>query len=128
MGRWVCERTGGTWSPVDSRAVGLARDGELVAGVIYDHYNGASVAMHVASDGTRRWLNREYLRFCFSYAFDTMKVHKVLGIVPSTNANALTFDAHLGFTEEARVKGACPGGDLIILTMTRDACRWLQKD
>jgi RimJ/RimL family protein N-acetyltransferase len=127
VGSWVCERTGGVWSPVDAYAIGLERDGALVAGVVYDHYNGASVCMHVASDGSRRWLNRQYLHFCFDYAFNRLSVKKVVGVVPSDNPAALNFDLHLGFTEEARLKGAHPNGDLIFLTMTRPQCRWLKE-
>jgi RimJ/RimL family protein N-acetyltransferase len=127
VGPWVCERTGGVWSPVDAIAVGLEKGGELVAGVIYDHYNGASVCMHVASDGSRQWLNKGFLQFCFEYAFDRLKVKKVIGMVPSDNVPALQFDARLGFSEEARIKDACPGGDLILLTMTRPQCRWIKE-
>lgn len=127
VGRWVCERTGGVWSPVDAWAIGLERDGQLVAGVVYDHFNGASVAMHVASDGSKRWLNRPFLRFCFDYAFMRLKVKKVIGMVPSNNQAALEFDKHLGFVEEARLKDAHPGGDLIFVTMTRAQCRWLKE-
>jgi RimJ/RimL family protein N-acetyltransferase len=126
VGPWVCQRTGGTWSPVDSVAVGLEKNGELVAGVTFDHFNGASLCMHVASDGSKRWLNREFLRFCFQYAFDQAKVKKVIGLVPSSNTQALRFDLHLGFSEEARIKDAHPEGDLLILTMTRPQCRWIK--
>ena len=100
VGTWVCERTHGTY--VEGTAIGLERDGELIAGVLYDHYNGASMAMHVAAEG-KQWLNREYLWFCFYYPFEQVKVKKVIGIVPSTNAQALRFDKHLGFREEARI-------------------------
>lgn len=127
VGQWVCARTGGVWSPVDSRAVGLERDDELVAGVLYDHFNGVSVCMHVASDGTKRWLTRGFLRFCFDYPFNTMGVKKVIGMVPSNNLAALRFDEHLGFREEARIKDAHPGGDLVLMTMTRDMCRWIEE-
>jgi len=121
----VCERTHGTY--VEGTAIGLERDGELIAGVLYDHYNGASMAMHVAAEG-KQWLNREYLWFCFYYPFEQVKVKKVIGIVPSTNTQALRFDKHLGFREEARIVGAAPGGDLVFLTMTRDECRYLERD
>jgi RimJ/RimL family protein N-acetyltransferase len=127
VGPWVCEKTGGVWSPSDATAIGLEKNGELVAGVVYDHFNGASICMHVASDGSKKWLNREYLRFCFQYAFDQAKVKKVIGIVPSSNEDALRFDLHLGFSEEARIKNAHPQGDLILLTMTRQQCRWIKE-
>lgn len=127
VGPWVCERTGGTWSAVDSQTVGLEDNGELIAGVVFDHYNGATLAMHVASDGTKRWLNRELLKFCFDYAFNQAGVTKVIGIVGSNNSDALKFDRHLGFVEEARIAQGHPDGDLIFLTMRRDQCRWIRN-
>lgn len=123
VGEWVCERTGGTWSPADAFALGLLRDGKLVAGVIYDHYNHASVAMHVAGEG--KWFDREYARKCFDYAFNGLGVRKILGFVPEGNRKARRFDEHLGFTEETRISNATRDGDLIIYSMTKDKCRWL---
>lgn len=123
VGQWVCERTGGTWSPVDAFALGWMRDGKLVAGVIFDHYNRASLAMHVAGEG--HWFSREFARRCFEHAFEGLKVKKVLGFVPEGNLKARKFDEHLGFKEETRIKDATRDGDLIIYSMTKDECRWL---
>lgn len=125
VGEWVCARTNGSYT--EGVAIGLERDGVLIAGVLYDHYNGASIAMHVAAEG-KQWLNRDYLWFCFWYPFEQLKVNKVIGPVPSTNEAALRFDKHLGFIEEARIKDGAPGGDLILLTMTRQQCRYLELD
>lgn len=124
VGQWVCERTGGTYSPVDSAAIGLARDDTLIAGVLYDHYNQASVAMHVAAD-VRQWLNRAYLQACFRYPFLQLGVRKVLGLVDATNKQARRFDEHLGFSLEAVIADAAPGGDLLIYSMTRAQCKYL---
>lgn len=124
VGSWVCERTGGTY--VEGATVGLEKNGQLVAGVLYDHFNKASISMHVAAEG-KHWLNREYLWFCFFYPFEQLKVRKVIGVVPSVNKKALKFDKHLGFVEEGRLKDAHPEGDLVLLTMTKDQCRHLER-
>lgn len=124
VGEWVCDRTSGHY--VEGAAIGLEKDGDLVAGVLYDHFNGASIAMHVAAEG-KHWLNREYLWFCFYYPFEQLKVKKVIGLVPSDNEAALKFDKHLGFVEEGRIKDAHPGGDILILTMTRSQCKHLER-
>lgn len=127
IGPWVCERAGGTWLPGRGTAIGLERNGALVAGVLYEDYNGANVVMHVASDGTAEWLNREYLRTCFDYPFRQLGCQRVTGIVPSTNDKALSFDEHLGFEVETKLEGAHPEGDLIILRMKRENCRWIRS-
>lgn len=124
VGPWVCDRTGGAYYPGAGAAIGLEKNGELIAGVFYDNYNGRSICMHVAAVG-KNWLNREYLFVCFDYPFRQLKVNKILGFVDSTNHDALKFDKHLGFEIETVIKDAGPHGDLIILSMTNENCRWL---
>lgn len=124
--RWVADRTGGNYYAGSGSSIGLARDGEIVAGVLYDNFTGRAVQMHVASDGSRKWMNREYLRACFDYPFRQLGVNKVIGIVDSTNTDALRFDHHLGFVTEAVIKDAGKHGDLHILSMTRQQCRFLK--
>lgn len=123
IGPWVCERTGGRFEPGTSMAIGIQKDGCLVAGVLYDQFNGSSICMHVAIDGR---ISREYTRVCFDYPFNQLKVKKVLGLVDSTNEKALRFDRHLGFVQEACIKDAGKRGDLLILTMTKEQCRWIK--
>lgn len=123
VGPWVCARTGGEYS--GGVTIGMERDGVLVAGVLFDNFNGKSMAMHVAAEGPG-WLNREYLRTAFTYAFVQMRVGKLLGLVDETNAAARRFDEHLGFRLEARIADAAPKGDLLIYSMTPAQCRFLE--
>ncbi len=126
IGPWVCHRTGGVFDYIGV-AIGLERDGELIAGVLYDNYNGRSICMHVAAVPGSRWMTREYLRVCFDYPFNRAKVTKILGMVDSTNAPARRFDEHLGFTLESTIKDAGKDGDLLIYSMTRQQCRHLKE-
>lgn len=124
IGPWVCERTKGLFSPVDSAAFGLIRNGQIIAGVLFDMYNKSSIAMHVAGEG-KRWLTREFLRVCFDYPFRQLAVKKIIGLVDSSNSQARKFDEHLGFIHEATIADASPHGDLMIYTMTKEQCRFL---
>jgi len=110
-----------TYAPEVSVNFGLERDGEIVAGVVFDHYNGSSIAAHIAIKN-KFCLTKEFLQVCFSYAFDEAQVIKILGFVVSTNHDARRFNEHLGFVLEGSLEGAAPGGDLLIYTMTRDQC------
>lgn len=123
VGRWVCRMTGGEYS--GGVAIGMADDVKLIAGVLYDTYNGASIAMHVAGHA-RSWMTREYLWMCFHYPFEQLKVKKVIGLVSENNGQARRFDEHLGFVLETRIKDAHPDGDLLIYSMTRQQCRFLE--
>lgn len=106
-------------------AIGLEENGELIAGVLFDYYNGASINMHVAAKPGRRWLTREFLHFCFWYPFEQLKVRRITGLVPASNRDARKFDEHLGFELEATLKDAAPDGDVLVYRLFRDQCRWL---
>jgi RimJ/RimL family protein N-acetyltransferase len=129
VGPWVAARTGGQYFPNSGvQAIGLTKiegaSEALVAGVTYEHYNGRTIAMHVAGEGSD-WMTREFLTAAFRYPFEQLRVHKIIGLVDSTNKEARRLDEHLGFRMEARVKDAAPKGDLLIYTMTRAECRFL---
>ena len=110
------------------KGLGLERDGELVAGVLYEGYNGVNVWMHVAAVSGRRWLNREYLRYCFYYPFVELGCKRVSGYVEDSNEAAKRFDEHLGFTREAVLRGAAAdGGDVILYVMRKEDCRYLSE-
>ena len=51
VGEWVCSQTGGGYHEARSNALGLRKDGEIVAGVVYENWNGRSVFCHIAIEG-----------------------------------------------------------------------------
>jgi RimJ/RimL family protein N-acetyltransferase len=111
---------------MNMKGLGLEKDGELIAGVLYEGYNGRNIWMHVAADPGRKWLNREYLRYCFHYPFVELGCSRVSGCVEASNLDARRFDEHLGFRQEAILKGAASdGGDLISYVMWREWCKYV---
>lgn len=124
---WVWARAGGTYNPNGDVAIGLAENGALIAGVVYESYHPqASVAMHVAAEPGKQWATYKNLKVWFDYPFNQLKVQKVIAPVKGSNLVARRFNERLGFTEETRIKDACGAGDdLIIYTMTKDQCRFL---
>ena len=113
------------YNPVMDVCIARVKHGELLGGVIYQMFNGVSAVAHVASSGNKKWLNRDMLWIIFHYPFVQVGLHKLIGIVGSTDIATLKFDANLGFTEECRIKDAAPFGDVIILTMAKHQCRFL---
>lgn len=100
------------------RGIGIERDGEMLAGVLYENFNGVNVFMHVAAKEGARWLTPEFLRYAFYYPFYEMGAERVTGAVEASNLKARQLDEHLGFKEECRMKGAASdGGDLILYVM-----------
>ena len=108
------------------KAIGLERRGELIAGVLYDGYTGPNVWMHVAAEPGRCWVTREFLHAVFAYPFVQLGCDRVSGAVDASNSQARRFDEHLGFSEEARLKGAAAdGGDVILYVMWKKDCRYV---
>ena len=107
------------------KGIGLKRDGEFIAGVLYEGFNGHNVWMHVAAVPTKRWMTKQYLRACFMYPFVTLGVDRVSGYVEAKNLVARSFDEHLGFKQEAVLRGAASdGGDVILYAMWRRECKY----
>lgn len=126
VGPWVAERTGGMWIAQSSSTVGLVDDEKgLIAGVIYQDFNGANISMHVAAMPGARWMTREFLWAVFHYPFEQLNCKRVTGLVADTNLAARRFDEHLGFSLEATLKDAHPEGDLLVYAMHKQDCRWL---
>lgn len=125
---FVHKRTG-TPAVAGMKGLGLERDGRLIAGVLYEGFTGHNIWMHVAAEPGSRWMTREYLRYCFYYPFVECGVDRVSGWVEESNKEAQRFDEHLGFREEARLKGAArDGGDVILYVMWRKDCRYVDPN
>lgn len=125
-GAWAQERIGTPFPFRDFTALTLIESPRIVATVLYCNWNGANVEMHVASDGTRQWMTRSYLRVVFAYPFEQLQVRRVSGVVAESNVDAVNFDFALGFKLEGRMRqAATDGSDLLILGMLRSECRFL---
>ena len=98
----------------------------LVAGVAYANWNGVNVECHIASDGSKRWLTREYLWAIFDYPFNQLGAQRITVCVAAGNADSCRFVKHLGFTIEAKLEAAHPTGDILIFCMKRQDCRFIQ--
>lgn len=108
-------------------AIGIEKNGDLVGGVVFDCYTGSNVMMHVASNGSKYWLNPAFMYFCFAHAFITLKCNVITGLVRADNQKALNFDINLGFKHTGRLPQACSDGtDILILTMLKAECRYLK--
>lgn len=125
-GHSIAAQAGVMFNPVaDTCIARLYDDARLRGGVIYNGYTGSSINMHVASFEPT-WICIDLIWVSFHYPFIQMKCRKVFGQVRANNRAALEFDRKLGFKEETRISDVFPDGDLIILSMRREDCRWLK--
>ncbi len=125
VAQWVAERTGcSTHAWAGFGCLGLEEHGELVAGVVMESYTGRNANVHVAGVG-RNWLNKNMLLTCFIYCFNYLGLKRLTGLVPASNKEALAFDLHLGFKHEFTMIDGAKDGDLEVLVMRREDCRFL---
>lgn len=128
VGPWVASRVGTVWSPERSTTIGLfSVHTGLLAGVIYEGFNGANIGAHIASVPGKDWPTQGFLRFIFHYPFEQLGVKRITGLVASSNKQAVEFNLRLGFELEATLKDAHPEGDLLMFVMRKENCRWLKQ-
>jgi hypothetical protein len=127
VGQWVADRVNqrGGWGPF--YAMGVEQDGEIVAGVVINNFNGANATCHIAIDRRTR-LIVDLFRFVCDYAFNQCRLKRLTGMVPTNEPHIIEFDKHLGFEEEFVMKDGAPGADMMVLVMRPERCRWLNKE
>jgi RimJ/RimL family protein N-acetyltransferase len=108
----------------NTMCIGQEIDGEIGAVVAYTNFQEKSCCMHQAAIAPN-WISKDLLWACFDYPFNKLGVKVILATVASTNEEALRLDRHLGFIDKAYIEDAHTDGDLVILAMRRENCRWL---
>jgi RimJ/RimL family protein N-acetyltransferase len=121
VGHWVAKRAGGYFDE-RSKAIGLKRHDDIIAGVIYDNYNQSSIWCHFAIDAQ---LTPVYLAAIFDYPFNVANVGKIIVPVGSDNEQSTKVVKNMGFREEGRIKNGRPGGDIVFYTLAKKDCRFL---
>jgi len=114
VARWLAERVDqrGSWG--DYYAMGIEADGELIAGVLLNHYTTYNAALHLAIDRPTKMLI-ELFDHVYLYAFGQLKLNRLTAFINASNEKSLRINSHVGFLTEGIMKGAAAdGGDVII--------------
>lgn len=125
---WVAPRIGHSVEAlVPGIGIGLEKNGELIAGVVYHRITSTNADMHVASVGGSNWANKDFLLAAFAYPFKQLGVRRVTGFVRADNHDAQRLDEHLGFVKEGVMREAGnDGGNVIVYGMLKEECRWIK--
>lgn len=103
---WVASRVGhvGTAGFGPCVAIGVVRDAEIVAGVVYHDYqimpDWRTMQLSMAASSPR-WVSRETLQGLLAYPFGQAGVQKLWTATPHDNERALKFNRGVGFRQEA---------------------------
>jgi RimJ/RimL family protein N-acetyltransferase len=114
-----------TYNPrCDQVVAQLDADGALVGGVVYREYHVASIQAHFAIMQPGK-LSRKAIWAAFHYPFVQLGVNKILARIPTSNAKSIHLAERLGFVREALVPGVYPDASQLILSLSRENCRWI---
>lgn len=124
---WAAKRIGVRRFRPDAYTIGLEREGEIVAVVVFDTFYDTDCQMHIASDGTRAWMNKSLLLAAFAFPFVQLGLKRLTGMVPESNTEALAFDEHIGFVREGYHPDAADDGAMVSLGLLRRNCRFIPE-
>lgn len=125
IAEWVRQRLEMESGFGDCSAIGIVREGKLIAGVVYYSYRPPTVEMAIASTSPH-WANRRILKHLFQYPFNQLNCKRITVLVDSENQPVRAFDERLGFVHEGTLRQAHPNGDAEIYGMLKHECRWIK--
>ena len=110
-------------------AIGVAQDGELIAGVVYHEYRGHSIQLSMASESPR-WCTRRTLNVLLGYPFKQLHVKRITACTAKGNERLRSLVARLGFRLEGTIRCGLDGQqDLLIYGLLRDeAENWITDE
>ncbi len=123
VGLWM-EAHGAAHYRPGSTCIGLEWRGSLVAGTLYDYFNGSSIVANIAIAGP---ITRKWLWYIFAYPFRQLQASVILGFIASDNQKSRKLVRHFGFTELTDIPDADPSGALVLYTMHKDHCRFIKE-
>ena len=112
--------------PQETACIGQEKDGKLIAVLGYNNLTPNSCQIHVASTDVY-WLNKDLLFAIFDYPFNKLGVKVILAPIYKGNTKSLNLCRKLGFEQVADIPYGHPQGDLIVVAMKRNQCKWLQQ-
>ena len=112
----------------DAKAIGMAVDRQIVAAVLFDTFTTTSCMVHLASDGSKRFIRRDFglIRHAMAYPFVQLGLPRITCMISENNSASLRFTRHFGWVEEGRLREAGEDGeDVIVFGLLRRECKWL---
>src|SRR5436190_1765225 len=100
------------------------KTGKLLGGVFFTDFNIVSVQVHIAGF-VDDWIDRSILWVAVDWPYNKLGVNKMLAPVRASNWKCIAFCSHFGFNIEARIRDVFPDGDLLVLSLYKSDCKFL---
>jgi RimJ/RimL family protein N-acetyltransferase len=94
---WAAEHTapGHQFRP-DAKAIGMTVDGVIRGVVVFDTFSENNCLFSMASDGSRRWVTREFIIRTLAYPFIQCGFNRITSLISSGNKSSIRFARHFG--------------------------------
>jgi RimJ/RimL family protein N-acetyltransferase len=108
------------------QVISRTENGILMGGIVYENYTGAngSCLVHIAGFEPN-WINRDLLWIMFDYPFRQLDCKHAFAQVAANNTKAYEFCMSIGWELLHTLEGVFPDGDMLLLRMKRENCRFL---
>lgn len=130
---WICDKIRDihTKPERDYEALGVARDGRIIGGVLYTEWRELVPGQHdifLTAAGEPGWLSKGIIRELLRYPFVQLRCIRITSVISKANKPARAFNEKLGFKLEGTVRhGRGVGKDCVIYGLLKsDAERWLK--
>jgi RimJ/RimL family protein N-acetyltransferase len=108
--------------------IGYYKNNKIGGGVIFSHYDGHNIWMHLALDNPRA-MRRSYAKQVFEYCFYTCKCVRITAMTKPTNVRCIKLIESAGFKKEGRIRKVIKENlqysDGLIYGLLRKECRYL---
>lgn len=125
--RWCAARIPGFQISAGAKAIGVTRGSKMLAGFVFERFNGVHVEASIAAEPGARWATRPVLRGICGYPFNTLGCKAITSVISASNLLSIKTALQFGFEGEATLRFAAhDGGDLVVMKLYRENCRWLE--
>lgn len=117
-------RAVGFFHPGRDHSITVHDGSEILGGFVLNNFRGKTAEIHMESVDPR-WCSKDLFWMVSHYAFVQTRCRKVLAPVRSDNYKTIDFCLRAGWRIEAILRDVFEDAHMLILSMTKDECPWL---
>jgi RimJ/RimL family protein N-acetyltransferase len=106
---WTEKQLGATIKVCQPTAIGVARNGRIVAAALFSNYQPPNIEITFVTT-TPLWASKENVKAILSYPFKQLGCKRITAITEEVNTAARAFMERLGFVHEGTHPDAFPSG------------------
>lgn len=124
--RWAAVMLGQNGWTADAVPIGLVEEGtgRIVAVAVFNMAHDDTIWLHLATDNAKRWAR--HIGPVLAYGFS--RAGRIVGRIAAGNVAAQILALKAGFEFEGRERMALGGRDVVVFSMLRANCSWLDEE